>query len=288
MTRLRHRLLIAALRALPQHVLSRLAGRVATWRLPSRLQQLEIRAFARAVGVDFSEVHDPIDSFLCLQDFFTRALAPGARPIDPEADAVVAPCDGFWGASGVVERGTLLQLKGRPYALARLLGDTEQATRLEGGVYATFYLSPRDYHRFHAPCAAHVLGAVHLPGSLWPVNEAGLEGVDSLFAENERICATMRTASGGMLCMVAVGATLVGKVRLAFDDLTTNVRGAASARRDYPPPGHPLAKGQEWGRFEFGSTIVMIAAPGVIRLDGAPPGTPLRLGRRIGSLLDGS
>lgn len=283
--RWRHRLLIAAVRRLPQHLISRLAGRAASWQLPPRLQRLEIRAFARSVGVDFSEVRDPIESFRSLQDFFTRALAPGTRPIDPAADAVVAPCDGSWGMAGEIERGTLLQVKGRPYALAGLLGDAEQAMGFEGGAYATFYLSPRDYHRFHAPCAARVVRAVYLPGGLWPVNQAGLEGVDSLFARNERISATMRTASGGTICMVAVGATLVGKVRLEFDDLTTNVREPQPARRDYPPPGHPLAKGQEWGRFELGSSIVMIASAGLMRLDAAPHGTRLRLGRRIGTLL---
>jgi phosphatidylserine decarboxylase len=283
--RWRHRLLIAAVRRLPQHVVSRLAGRAASWRLPPPLQRLEIRAFGRAVGVDFSEVRDPLDSFRTLQDFFTRALLPGARPIDPDPDAVVAPCDGFWGTAGAIERGTLLQVKGRPYSLARLLGSEDEAARFSDGAYATFYLSPRDYHRFHAPCAAHVVRAVYLPGGLWPVNQAGLESVDALFARNERIAATLQPPSGGRICMVAVGATLVGKVRLTFDDLTTNLPGAAPARRDYPPPGHALAKGEEWGRFEFGSTIVLVAAAGTMRLVPEPPGSPLRLGRRIGSLL---
>lgn len=283
--RWRHRLLIAVVRGLPQHLVSRLAGGVASWRLPPALQRLEIRAFGRAVGVDFAEVRDPVESFRSLQDFFTRALAPGTRPIAPDPDAVVAPCDGFWGAAGVIERGALLQVKGRPYSLARLLGDTDEAVRLEGGTYATFYLSPRDYHRFHAPCAAHVVRAVYLPGGLWPVNRAGLETIDALFAQNERIAATMRPLTGGRLCMVAVGATLVGKVRLTFDDLTTNLPRAGSTRRDYPPPGHPLAKGEEWGRFEFGSTIVLLATADTMRLDPEPPGTPLRFGRRIGTLL---
>ena len=237
------------------------------------------------VGVDFGEARDPIESFASLQDFFTRALKDGARPIDPDPRALVAPCDGFWGESGTVESGTLLQLKGRPYSLAALLGDEEEARRFEGGPYATFYLSPRDYHRFHAPCDLRIVRAVYVPGTLWPVNRAGLEGVPSLFAENERIGAFAEPtrAPGAALCMVAVGATMVGKVRLAFDDLTTNELGRTVVRRAYVP-ARDVAKGGEWGRFEFGSTIVLLASRGSIELRCEPPGSVLRLGRRIGDV----
>jgi phosphatidylserine decarboxylase len=280
-----HRALLGALRALPTHALSRAAGRVVSTRLPGPAQRWQIRAFARAVGADLSEVRDPIESFRCLQDFFTRALAADARPIDPDRDAIVAPCDGAWGAAGTVERGTLLQVKGRPYSLAALLGNETAAAPFDGGRYATFYLSPRDYHRFHAPCAVTVVHATYLPGTLWPVNRIGIDGVDGLFAQNERICAFMSVRGAAVdLCLVAVGATLVGKVRVTFDDLTTNVRGAAPVERHYGDNGPRLAKGEEWGRFEFGSTIVMIAAPGLLTLDLQAPGSPLRLGQHIGSL----
>lgn len=281
---------LGALRLLPLHALSRAAGRVATWRIPRPLRRPAYRGFARAVGADLSEVRDPLDSFERLQDFFTRALAPGARPLDPAPDAVLAPCDGAWGASGRVACGTLLQVKGRPYALGALLGDDALAGAFEGGTFATFYLAPRDYHRFHAPCDAEVVRAVHLPGALWPVNRIGVEGVSGLFAENERICAFLRLpgcpeagARGVSLGIAAVGATLVGRVRVAFDTLQTHTRATAPVWRDYPSP-HRLARGEEWGRFEFGSTLVLVAAPGVLALDCEPPGTPLRLGTRIGRL----
>jgi len=270
---------------LPKHRLSRLAGWVAALRLPSRLQGWEIRAFGRAVGVDFSEVRDPVDSFACLQDFFTRALRDGVRPIDPAPDAVVAPCDGTWGASGTIADATLLQIKGRPYSLAALLGDAGAAQRFEGGAYATFYLSPRDYHRIHMPCAARVRRATYIPGTLWPVNRLGVEGVDGLFAENERLCAWCSIDGEGIdLCLVAVGATMVGKVRVTFDDLTTNAGGRTPLTRTYADPAPQFAKGEEWGRFEFGSTVVMLATPGRIALDTQGPGAPLRLGCRIGRL----
>jgi phosphatidylserine decarboxylase len=276
------RLAVGALRRLPVHALSRLAGRLAAWRLPGPLQRAEIRLFGGLVGVDWDEVRDPIEQFQTLQQFFTRALEPGVRPIDPAPDALVSPCDGSWGAAGRVESGMLLQLKGRPYSLADLLGDTAEARAYEGGAFATFYLSPRDYHRFHMPCDATPLRARYLPGHLFPVNAIGLHGVEGLFAENERIVATFVAPGGTSLCLVAVGATMVGKVHVDFDDLTTQAGGRREER--VYPDARRYAKGEEWGRFEFGSTLVLVAKPGALRVDAEEPGSPLRLGARIGSI----
>jgi len=279
----RRRLALALLRALPKHAVSRAAGWVAARQLPRPLRGPAVRAFGGAVGVDFDEVRDRLDSFPSLQAFFTRALRAGARPIDPAADAFVSPCDGAWGAAGMVAQGQLLQVKGRTYSLAALLGDAAAALRFEGGAFATLYLSPRDYHRFHAPCAARVVRAAYLPGALWPVNRVGVEGIDGLFAVNERLCIFLDVCGAGEdLCLVAVGATNVGKIRVTFDDLTTNLRGAVPERRGYRDV--VLAKGDELGRFEFGSTIVLVAAPARLALDVQAPGTPLRYGARIGSL----
>lgn len=278
------RLALAALGRLPLHALSRAAGRLAALRLPGPLQRAEIRLFGRAVGVDFSEARDPIEAYPSFQDFFTRPLAKGVRPIDPAPDAFVSPCDAAWGAAGRVSSGHLLQVKGRPYTVAALLGDAAAAQRCEGGAFATFYLSPRDYHRFHAPCDARVEQARYLPGRLWPVNRLGVEGVDGLFAENERIAACFRTPGGAALWLVAVGATLVGKVHVVFDDLSTNRPGSGAVTRAYGDRAPSLAKGEEWGRFEFGSTLVLVAEPRAVRLEAAAPGRPVRLGERIGTL----
>ena len=279
-------LVLGALRRLPVHALSRAAGRAASVRLPAPLRALACRAFARAVGADLAEVRDPLDSFASLQDFFTRALRADARTIDPDPAALVAPCDGSWGACGRIADGSLLQVKGRPYSLAALLGDEAAAKALEGGWYATFYLAPRDYHRFHAPCDGFVSRAVYLPGSLFPVNPIGLAYVPDLFAENERICAFVRLRARDTresLALVAVGATLVGKVHVTFDTLTTNTRDRAPRWRHYDTPPR-LVKGGEWGRFEFGSTLVLAAAPGALELAPRPPGSRLRLGERIGTI----
>ena len=284
---------VALLHLLPKGLLSHAAGRLASLPLPRGLRIPLLRLFGRAVGIDFDEVQEPLDRYASLQAFFTRGLKSGTRSWDPDPGAVTAPCDGAWGQAGRVERGMLLQVKGRPYRLADLIGDEELATRMEGGHYATFYLSPRDYHRFHTPCAIRVIRATHIPGSLWPVNRIGVEGIEALYARNERICAHMRIANGGEtsssqpeadLCMVAVGATMVGKIRLTFDELTTHRRGGGWNCRDYSGDGLAMAKGAEWGHFEFGSTIVMIATPDSLALDVRPPATPLRLGERIGGL----
>ena len=123
--------------------------------------------------------------------------------------------------------------------------------------------------------------------SLWPVNRLGVEGVEALFARNERICAFLATGGGGPadLCLVAIGATLVGSVRVTFDDLATNVPDGGIVDRRYAGAGPRLERGEEWGRFEFGSTIVMITGPGRAKLDAPLPGSVVRLGTRIGTLL---
>ncbi len=278
------RALIEVLRVLPRNGLSRAAGWAAGIPLPGRLQAMEIAAFARLCGADLSEVEQPIEAFRTLQEFFARSLRPGARAIDADADSFVAPCDGAWGESGVIEGGRLCQIKGRTYGLASLLGDGVRPTDYEGGVYATFYLAPRDYHRFHTPCAVRIVAARHIAGTLWPVNRAGLEGIENLFARNERIVAYARAGAAERppLCMVAVGAVIVGKIRLVFDDLTSNT-GVDGSHRVYDPP-ISLAKGVEWGRFELGSTIVLIAPPGMVELESEMPGSAVRLGMRIGTL----
>jgi len=282
-------LLIGALRRLPRNAMSRFAGRLVSIRLPQPLQRWQILAASRFFGINLDEVRDPLTSFRCFQDFFVRALKPGTRTIDPDPDAIVSPCDGAWGESGVVEHGQLLQVKGQAYSLAALLGGEPDAKQYEGGSFATLYLSPADYHRFHAPCDVNVSRARYLPGSLWPVNEAGLAGVDSLFAQNERIAAFMDVSGRSLpdgVCVVAVGATMVGKVHVNFDSLTTNVKGAAPETREYSAQTKAtrLAAGAEWGRFEFGSTLVILVSAEAGTIDFRPTGERVRMGNRIGSL----
>jgi phosphatidylserine decarboxylase len=285
-------LLIAFLRIVPKNWLSRLAGHLASVPLPRPLRAPFLGLFGRSFGVDFAEVRDPLDSFPTLQAFFVRALREGVRPVDSDPRAFVSPCDGAWGESGMIERGRLVQVKGREYSIADLLRDAALAARFEGGAFATLYLSPRDYHRFHTPCDLEVRAARSIPGALWPVNRAGLHGVDQLFAVNERICCETIIESGDVsassvanLAIVAVGATMVGKVRLVFDTLATNRPGQGTILREYPSREVALARGRELGHFEFGSTLVIVSAPGAIELESRPSGTLVRLGERIGRVL---
>ena len=168
----------------------------------------------------------------------------------------------------------------------RLPRPAADATTLEGGPYATLYLSPRDYHRFHTPLELCVSHANYFPGALWPVNRLGVEGVPRIFAVNERICIGLHPPQrpDAQLFVVAVGATMVGSVRVVFDDeLGTNV--AASAPREHRYPELPrIGRGEDLGRFEFGSTLVVVASPGWIELNPLATGSPLRVGSRIGSV----
>lgn len=266
---------------LPKNLISKIGGWIAGIRWPGPLLRLQLRSYAWTWGVNMDEVRDPLTSFRSMQEFFVRRLKEEARPIDPAEDAFVSPCDGAWGASGTIEEGQLLQVKGRPYSLAELLGSEEEARGFEGGAFATLYLSPKDYHRFHSPCAAQVTRSRYIPGTLWPVNKVGVYGVAGLFAQNERIVSTFEVGEH-RLAYVPVGATVVGKVHLTYSELTTNVRGGPRQERHAPP--FALAKGDEVGRFCFGSTVVLVATPGLLELDGQSPGTPCVLGRRIGTL----
>ena len=281
--------LLLALRLLPRNLISRIAGRLAAIRWPGPLRARFWSTFGRIVGVNFDEIRDPLSSFPSLQDFFVRHLKEDARPIDDSPGALVSPCDGAWGQCGLIENDQLLQVKGRPYSLAELIGDTPggtQAQAFEGGTFATLYLSPKDYHRFHTTSRVKLRRLVYLPGDLWPVNRAGVELVDSLFAQNERICAFFdidEPGFDGQICLVAVGATMVGKIRLSFDDMESNLFGARREERSYDEP-ITFGRGEEWGRFHFGSTLVLVATPGALELDIEPRGMALRLGRRIGRL----
>jgi phosphatidylserine decarboxylase len=284
--------LLVLLHLLPKNAMSRAMGWLVSRRLPRPLQRLELELFVRLAGVDRRELARPLDAFASLQAFFTRELAPGARPLEGGEDVLVSPCDGAWGVSGRVEGGTILQVKGRPYRVSDLLGSEVLAKPYEGGSFATLYLSPRDYHRFHTPAAGRITRLVYRPGSLWPVNAIGLLGIEALFARNERICAWLEVVGGekgrrgGAIAMVAVGATMVGSVRLRFDALRTNRRRAEGEVRELGSMGPKLARGEEWGHFEFGSTIVLLIPPGLYHLDPKPVGTPIRLGQAIGHRVD--
>jgi phosphatidylserine decarboxylase len=279
---MRDRLFISALRLLPKNALSRAAGAVTRWHAPAAVRLAMMKAFARRYGIDLSECPE-LEVYRTFGEFFARPLRPGLRPIAQGDRVVVSPVDGVVSEAGTAAGGRLVQAKGVDYSAAALLADEALARTLEGGAYATVYLSPRDYHRIHFPLGGRILGWRYVPGMLWPVNPASVRTVPGLFTANERLVTVVDTPLG-RCAVVAVGATVVGRVRAFYDPTVphTNVRGAGPSRRDYETP-IPVEKGQELGAFEMGSTVILMFEPGRVVLDPrVGPGARVRVGERIG------
>jgi phosphatidylserine decarboxylase len=265
---------------------SALIGLAATRELPVRLRALAYRAFAHAVGANLAEAELPLVEYPSFGDFFARGLRRGARTVDPSPHAVIAPCDGVTAVCGIAEGGTLLQAKGHTYRLAELVGDDDLAARLTGGHYTTIYLSPRDYHRVHAPIDASVVGYQYIPGALWPVNPRLAMRREGLLARNERVVIHLNSRAVGDVALVMVGAVGVGNIRLSHPAFPSQLPDSATlrpARERYRVElsGVRVRRGDELGAFRLGSTVVMAFAPGPVVLQGSM-GQPVRFGERIG------
>ncbi|HEY0014907.1 MAG TPA: archaetidylserine decarboxylase [Longimicrobium sp.] len=288
---LRWRAALSLLKRLPQGAFSRGFGRLADAPIPPALRPAVLGAFARAVGADPSEAELPLEAYPTLNRFFTRKLKDGARSWPADPATVASPVDGAVGQLGTVREGRLIQAKGRLYEVGQLLEDDAATARYEGGAFITLYLSPKDYHRIHAPVAGEIRQARHVPGALLPVNAAAVAHMPELFARNERLMAHI-DGPLGRVAVVAVGAYNVGRISAAFDAgwnaapgasaWVTNRRGLQSAARTYDPP-IPVARGDEIMTFHLGSTVVLVFEPGrVALLPSINPGDPVRLGMPIG------
>lgn len=265
---------------------SALIGWTATRQLPTPLRALAYRAFAKAVGANIEETELPLGEYESLGDFFARGLRPGARPVEPRREAVISPCDGVIAAIGTAVAGTLLQAKGHTYRLAELLADEDLAGRLSGGHYTTIYLSPRDYHRVHAPVSGNLIGYEYVPGALWPVNAWATARREGLLARNERVVLHLNSPAAGDVALVMVGAGGVGNIRLSHPHLPSQLPDTAALRRGRERyrvelSGAEVRRGDELGAFRLGSTVVMAFAPGPVVLEGSM-GQPVRFGERIG------
>ncbi|AUX70267.1 phosphatidylserine decarboxylase [Porphyrobacter sp. HT-58-2] len=275
---------IALQHLLPQHALSRLAGRLADSRRPWLRDRL-IRRFAAAYAVDLSEAERQIGQFASFNDFFTRELKPGARPLADAAQFILSPADGAISQCGTITAGRILQAKGRDYSVTEILGgDEAEAARFEGGTWMTIYLSPRDYHRVHMPAAGTLAATTYLPGKLFSVNTATADGVDRLFARNERL-ACLFDGPDGRFASIMVGAMIVAGIDTVWPS-KHRTHGAALLHEDFGGTGPVLAAGAEMGRFYLGSTVVLLFEPGRVQwLDGLEAGTALRMGQAIGRRL---
>jgi phosphatidylserine decarboxylase len=265
-------------RFLPTRLISRSWGRFTRTAASRRL----ITGFAKAFRVDLAESERPPADYPTLNAFFTRRLKPGARPIDPNPAHLVSPVDGRVSAWGQCAQDRLLQIKGIEYTLFGLLRDGPMARKFENGSYATLYLSPRDYHRVHAPADLEVTGLGYMPGTLLPVNPPSVRWIERLYTQNERLMIYANSAAGAMV-LVMVGAHCVGSISLAFHDFVTNRPGVGPQRLNFNRPIR-VEKGAELGMFEMGSTVVMAFEKDHLELQLPDPGQPIRLGQRMGLL----
>lgn len=261
------------LRVMPREGISRMMGKLADVQWPKPLERAVLGAYCRAYDVAMDECESP-DRWASFDHFFTRRLRDGARPIAEDA-TWVSPADGRLESPGVVTADSLYMVKGRPYRVDELVGDPDEARRYEGGGGCVVYLSPRDYHRVHAPAAGKLVSVRSMPGDYFPVNSIGLDHVPNLFVRNRRVALAIDTASYGRVTVVMVAAMVVGRITVTGIDA-----------RDVPYGTHTLATpvaleaGDELGMFHLGSTaVVFFEAKGFSRFV-ATEG-PIKMGQAL-------
>ena len=278
-------LLVLAQYLLPHHALSRIVLRATRLRI-RWWKNLLIRFVVRHYGVNLDEALDPDpDAYPCFNAFFTRALRPDARPLDPDPNHFLCPVDGRVSEAGTIDDDRLLQAKGRHYRLDELLADDpDTAARFRNGRFATLYLSPRDYHRIHMPCDGRLDHTLYVPGRLFSVAPHTVRRVPRLFARNERLACLFET-DAGPVALIAVGALFVSAIETVWSGLETPPHGWRIRRKDYPAKGEGvvrLPRGAELGRFNMGSTVIVLFPPGAATLDPAiTAGAPVRMGQTL-------
>jgi phosphatidylserine decarboxylase len=255
-------------------------GRLADLRSPPQLVQSAIRTFVRVYGVELAEAVVPANGFDSFDSFFTRALKAGARSVDQRPDVVVSPADGRMEDMGTIERHSRFVVKGHEYEVGELLGAPEEAELFRGGTFFIVYLSPRDYHRVHAPVDGRVRRARHVDGTLYPVNSIGLQHVPKLFARNERVV-TVQGSRFGQVATIMVGAIGVGRISVSYDARITTNRGPVAGTLEYKERGPALTRGGEIGRFHLGSTAIVLLGPEHSFRFLVEPGAQVRMGQPI-------
>ena len=269
---------------LPHRLLSSLARRLAYSTSPGTKQWL-IDTVTRKFDVDLSEAAEPDPrAYPSFNAFFTRALKPGARVADPDPRALLMPADGHISQCGAIEDGRIFQAKGQSFTAAELLGDAAAAEPFRNGLFATVYLSPRDYHRVHMPWTGTLRETVHVPGRLFSVGTDAVANVPRLFARNERLVCHFDTDFGPMVS-VMVGALLVSGVETVWSGEEIPAYGTAITRKDYRGKGITLERFAEMARFNYGSTVIVLLPPGVATLSPALRAeSPVRLGQALARL----
>ena len=268
---------------LPKQRLTVFAGRVAGARGGSMTTRL-IRWFVGKYGVDMAEAASPdIGSYKSFNDFFTRPLRAGARPL--AAADFVSPVDGAISQFGAIDDHHILQAKGHRFTTTELVGgDSQLAAQFQHGSFANLYLSPRDYHRLHMPCEGRLTRMIYVPGALFSVNPVTARGVPNLFARNERVVCLFDSPEHGPFAMVLVGATIVGSMATVWHGVVNPRRTGKVSEWSYDDRPVVLKKGEEMGRFLLGSTMVMLFRQGAIAFNEEwAPERPVRLGEAMGN-----
>lgn len=281
------------LKVLPQYLmpkqrLTTFAGRVAGAKGGSMTTRL-IRWFVGKYGVNMEEAENPdIASYTSFNDFFTRPLRPGVRPLANAA--FVCPVDGAISQFGAIDDHHILQAKGHRFTTTELVGgDAELARQFQHGSFANLYLSPKDYHRLHMPCDGKLTRMIYVPGALFSVNPTTARGVPNLFARNERVVCVFESEQYGPFVMVLVGATIVGSMATVWHGVVNPKRPQKISEWRYEDQNIVLMKGEEMGRFLLGSTIVMLFKPNTIAFNADwAPERSVRLGELMGDFTGGA
>lgn len=273
---------------IPQHLLSRCIGKIAETEF-SLIKNPFILLFIKIFKVDMSEaVEEQPTRFKNFNQFFTRALKPDARPLCTETEAIACPADGTISQLGDIENGRLYQAKGKDFDLTALLGGDEFLSQnFSGGKFATIYLSPKDYHRVHMPSDGQLQTMVHIPGKLFSVNEATVEGVSGLFARNERVVCIFDTNAGPM-AVVLVGAMIVASIETVWaGQITPTKREITTTHYPNVTSDVALGKGDEMGLFKLGSTAIVLFGPDMVEWEESMiAGGKVKMGERLGYLIN--
>jgi len=275
-------------RMMPKRLITAIVYRLARIRV-RLIKDFLIRSFVRFYEVDLDEVQKSVPGgFISFNDFFTRELADGSRPIDSSDLSIVSPADGIISAAGSIERNAVLQAKGHDYSLEELLAtDLHEAQRYYDGSFATIYLAPFNYHRVHAPLAGELVAAHFVPGSLFSVNQTTVSFLRGLFTRNERLICHFRTASGPMV-LIFVGALNVGSITTPWTGEIRPRKGHVVENIDLQSSSQPktVNKGDLLGWFNMGSTIILLLPPGVCDWrSGLGSGEALRMGESLGRIV---
>ena len=249
------------------------------------IKNIQIAVIGSMVGVDWDEAEiENISEFETFNTFFTRALVDGVRPIDPDPLSFISPSDGRISQCGRITNDRIIQAKGQTYSAHTLLANDPAAAEFINGYFHTIYLSPRDYHRVHMPMGGTLQRMIHVPGRLFSVAPYTVRQVPNLFARNERVISIFDTSHGPM-ALILVGAMLVSSMETVWSGVVTPPRGKKVVHGDWSRRNIHLDKGAEMGRFNMGSTVILLLpAKAVSSIDPYESGDAIVMGQKLGRL----